>query len=239
MGGEGVREKPAASTLCLALAAALAPPLAYAAPEPHIHPASPVLSAGEHVELRATPPSFRVIGWGVQSGGGFVTREGVYYAPLILAEGSEPARVGASGYLDGQRVSAQVEIRLRAGSVPGANSCLGPAQAHFPEFGEYVPCDDVPELLEHPEPNYPASARARGIQDTIPVHALVCATGRVIFAYVPASYLSPGPGAVPIERDPKLVEAAIEAALRYVFQPCRVAGNAYATWVAIAVPFRL
>ena len=31
----------------------------------------------------------------------------------------------------------------------------------------------------------------------------------------------------------------MRAALRYVFQPCRVAGNAYATWVAFAVPFRL
>jgi hypothetical protein len=226
------------SALWIARSVQLLAATAFGAPEPHVYPANPALSAGEHVELRVAPPSFRVIGWRVESGGGFVTREGVYYAPLVVA-GAGAAQVGASGYLDGQRASAQVDVRLRQGSVPGAESCLGLLQEHFPEFDEYVRCDDLPELLERAEPNYPASARARGLEDTIPVHALVCATGRVIFAYVPASYLSPGPGAVPIERDPKLVEAAIEAALRYVFQPCHAAGNAYATWVSFAVPFRL
>jgi hypothetical protein len=78
----------------------------------------------------------------------------------------------------------------------------------------------------------------RGIEDTIHVRALICRSGRVLDAYALSSYRDTGANAQPIERDPKLVEAAVAAVRQYVFSPGIVAGQPVAVWINTAVAFR-
>jgi outer membrane biosynthesis protein TonB len=89
------------------------------------------------------------------------------------------------------------------------------------------------------EPEYPRSAFARGIEDTIPIRVLVCRSGRVLDAWALPSFRGfPTPDAEPIEYDPKLVEAALAAVRQYVFSPGIVGGNAVAVHVETQVAFR-
>jgi hypothetical protein len=149
--------------------------------------------------------------------------------------------VGASISGSDWRTSATTTIELSPGVVPGADDCLGPGQSFSPTEGDivpsHVPVDELPALIQRTDPDYPRSAFARGIEDTIPVIVLVCRSGLVLDAYVPQGFLSLHPE-VPIERDPKLVRAAIAAARQFVFRPARVAGEPVATWVGVSVPFR-
>ena len=69
------------------------------------------------------------------------------------------------------------------------------------------------------------------------VLVLVCRTGRVVDAYVPPSYLARG-DEQPIERDPKLVEAALAAVRQYIFKPAMAGGQPFAAWVTVPVAFR-
>ncbi|MEO5618063.1 MAG: hypothetical protein ABIS67_09845, partial [Candidatus Eisenbacteria bacterium] len=89
----------------------------------------------------------------------------------------------ASGF----RASATTEIELVPGSVAGTEDCLGPGQSYSTVTAgilpEYTPVDELIQLIHHVEPEYPRSASARGIEDTIPVRALVCRTGRVLDAH--------------------------------------------------------
>jgi len=89
----------------------------------------------------------------------------------------------------------------------------------------------MPSLIRVVPPEYPASALARGIENTIPVHGLVCRSGTVLDAYVPPSFLDTRDP--PIERDPKLVEAALTAVRQYVFSRGEGAG-----WYSLSVVFR-
>ena len=98
--------------------------------------------------------------------------------------------------------------------------------------------DELPQLIARVEPEYPRSALARGVEDTISITALVCRSGRVLDAYALPSYLGTGANAQPIEHDPKLVEAAVAAVRQYVFIPGKVGGQAVALWVSTAVAFR-
>jgi hypothetical protein len=93
---------------------------------------------------------------------------------------------------------------------------------------------NCPRSLHVVPPEYPRSAAARSIEDTVLVMALVCRTGHVLDAYAPPSYINPG-DLQPIERDPKLVEAAIAAVRQYVIKPARKDGQTIAVWLAIPV----
>lgn len=124
------------------------------------------------------------------------------------------------------QVFATGELRLAAGSFPGADSCAGPDQAGIPDGYFYV--DELPVAVTTAAPEYPASARARGITGGL-VNALVCRSGRVI-----DTYASWPVGSIP---DRALEEAATDAALRWVFRPARVAGQPVAAWVAIPFHF--
>jgi hypothetical protein len=133
-----------------------------------------------------------------------------------------------------------VTIELAPGTAPGAEDCLGPGQSFTSTHGDFdsehgLP-DELPQLVQRAAPEYPRSALARGVEDTITVIALVCRSGRVLDAYVPPGFVSLHPE-VPIERDPKLVQAAIAAAMQFGFRPARVAGEPIATWVGVSVPF--
>ena len=194
-----------------------------------------VLGAGESVELKLVPPApvgARITG---------VSPDGIYRAPYVIHPGAPPVQVSLGFSHAGVRVSATTEIELIPGSVPGAEDCLGPGQSFSTRVAgiepDYLPVDELPELIQRVEPEYPRSAFVRGIEDTIPIRALVCRSGRVLDAYLVPSFVDRG-DTQPIERDPKLVEAAIAAVRQYVFKPGLVSGQAVALWVGTPVAFR-
>jgi hypothetical protein len=228
----------------LLVTALLHPSIALADPKNgapyHIVVPNRALAAGEHIQLKLEPKppeGVRVL-WSVAGAGkGLVSA--VYRAPYVIPVGTPPVRLGA--LLSGLRIGASTEIELIPGSVPEALDCLGPGQSFSTIIGDIEPqytyADELPELIHKVEPEYPPSAFARGIEDTIPVAVLVCRSGRVLDAYVPLTFTHPG-DAEPIERDPKLVDAALAAVRQYVFKPALVAGQPIATWVHTNVSFR-
>ena len=202
-----------------------------------------VLAAGEFVELRLVPPAPKGVrvNYGMMIGAmGFGFVDDRYHAPYVIASGTPPVTVFASFSAPGFRTSVTAEIELLPGMVPGAEDCLGPGQAFSTQFGEiepaHIPLDDLPQLLHHPEPEYPRSAWVRGVEDTIHIRALVCRSGRVLDAFALPSYRDIRDE--PIERDPKLVEAAVAAVRQYVFKPGLLAGQPVALWINTAVAFR-
>jgi hypothetical protein len=167
---------------------------------------------------------------------------GIYRAPYIIPVGTPPARVSACFSGPAFRAGATTEIELLPGSVPGAADCLGPGQSFSTVLGTIEPgytyADTLPDLIHRVDPEYPRSTFARGIEDTLPVLVLVCRNGLVLDAYVPPSYLVGTRDEQPIERDPKLVEAALAAARQYIFKPAMAAGQPIAVWIHVPVAFR-
>lgn len=210
----------------------------------HVVLSKRALAAGETVEYNLVPPPpegvRRVFGLANATGSTFV-RDGIYRAPYVIPPGTPPAQVSAGFTLGGTRVTATAEVELLPGSVPGAEDCLGPGQSFSTVTAgiepDYTYLDELPELIHRVEPEYPRSVFVRGIEDTIPMKALVCRSGRVLDAFALPTFANLG-DLQPIERDPKLVEAAIAAVRQYVFKPGLAAGQAYAVWVGVPVAFR-
>ena len=236
-------------TLCLSLSPFLDVPGAAAAPPAesgayHVVLSKRAAAAGETVEFKLVPPppdGVRLTFQISSRPGGSVVPAGIYRAPYVIPPGTPPVQVGAGFTGGGIRVAATAEIELLPGSVPGAEDCLGPGQSFSTVTAdiepEYTYLDELPELIHRVEPEYPRSAFVRGVEDTIPMKALLCRSGRVLDAFAIPSYVNIG-DLQPIERDPKLVEAAITAVRQYVFKPALAAGQAYAVWVGLSVPFR-
>lgn len=210
----------------------------------HIVLARRAVGAGEQVELKLVPPApldVRV-NWPVASGGSGVRfYSTVYRAPYVIPVGTPPAKVSVGVSGPGWKTIVSTEIELLPGSVAGAEGCLGPGQSFSTTAGTIVPdytyADELPRLIHAVPPEYPKSDWARAIEDTIPIHALLCRTGHVLDAYALPSYVNVG-DRQPIPHDPKLVEAAITAVRQYVFTPAKVSGQAIATWIDIPVAFR-
>ena len=202
------------------------------------------LRAGEHVELRLEPPppSGARVTWWVSSGTeliGLLTD--TYRAPFVVPAGAPPARVSVAISGSGVRATASTEIELTTSSVPGAADCLGPGQSFSKVVGDIEPgftydLDGLPELTRRVDPEYPMSAFARGVEDTIGVRAFVCRDGHVLDAHVLQSYLVPG--GEPILRDPQLVDAALAAVRQYTFKPATKGGQPIAFWIHLPVVFR-
>ena len=214
-----------------------APPDAY-----HIVLSRSAVGPGEHVEMRLVPPlppGVRVR-WPVATGKSQRVCSANYRAPYVIPVGATPVRVAVSISGPDWRTIVSTEISLLPGSVPGAEDCLGPDQSFSPTEGtivqDPVPADGLPQVIHAVAPEYPRSSLARGVEDRIPVRALLCRTGRVLDAYVPYSYVEPG-DQQPIEHDPKLVEAALAAVRQYVFSPATQAGQPIAVWIGTVVVF--
>jgi TonB family protein len=213
----------------LAVLAASIAAVAVAKPLRIVAPGAPI-APGERLQLGAAPPagaSEREF-WTIVSGPGMVTRTGSYKAPYIVPAGGALAVVRLTRGPKETPITTTAELRLKAGSFSGADSCAGPDQERLPERGEYVPVDRLPDPVSTVLAEYPASARARGIVVSVVVSALVCRSGRVLDAEVAWPH-----GTNP---DRELEKAAVAAALRYEFTPPTSGGQPIAVWVAI--PFR-
>jgi TonB family protein len=195
-----------------------------------VTPGGPI-APGEVVTLKVEPPALpseRQF-WEIVSGPGkLMGRDGKFKAPYIVAAGGAITVVRVARGPRDASSSATAELRIREGSFPGAESCAGSDQGHIPEPGDYVYVEELPEAITIVHAEYPPSARSRGIVGTPLVNALVCSSGRVIDGYV-----SWGDASTP---DASLEEAAMAAAMQYVFKPALAGGKPVAVWVAI--PFR-
>ena len=230
----------------LLLALTAASPTLSAPPESanyHLVLSRRVVGAGEHVEVKLVPPAPRdarvrlAVTYGNVSAG--LPETGVYVAPYLIPVGAPRVQISASVTGPDFRTAVSTLVELGPGSVPGAEDCLGPGQEFSLVMGDFEPkysfLDELPELVHRVAPDYPRSAMARGIEDTLLVLALVCRNGRVLDAHTTLSSLVPGGD--PIEPDPKLVEAALAAVRQYVFKPGLVSGQPVACWVATPVAF--
>jgi TonB family protein len=95
----------------------------------------------------------------------------------------------------------------------------------LPEFGIYVPVDELPNPVTQVKPVYPELAREAGVEGFVIVHALIGRDGHVLRVQAD-SKLS----------NPLFNDAALDAARRWVFTPALANGHAVAVWLAI--PFR-
>ncbi len=204
----------------------------------HIVAAKRAVAPGEHVELRLapTPPQATRVGWFFVSGPSRHEFYGAEYrAPYVIPPGAPPVEVGVGLSNPERRTLVTAALELTPGVAPGAEDCLGSDQLFSQTYGDiagHAELHDLPHLIHAAPPVYPASAFARGLEDTIVVHALVCRSGRILDAYVPLVFLDPG-DRQPLERDPKLMEAALAAVRQYTFSTGNAAG-----WFSLAVVFR-
>ncbi len=198
--------------------------------------------AGERIQLRVSPPpppGVRV-NWWIRSGAaGIGFLGGVYRAPLVIPAGTPPVRVSVT-FWPGPRIDASTEIELLPGSVAGAEECLGPGQSFSTVTADLatgdVQLDVLPQLLQGAEPDYPARDRARGIEDTLAIGALVCRSGRVLDAVLRPRFRDRR-DPEPVPSDPQMAQAALDAVRRYVFSPGMSAGQPVAVWVENVVIF--
>ena len=130
-------------------------------------------------------------------------------APLPGAAGSRPAFTTSEA---------------ADGTAPAAPA--GPAVAALPSGG--VTQRAIPRGGYQYRPNYPSSARNRGIQGTTLLGVLVADDGRVAEVVVKQS-----------AGHPDLDQAAADAVRRWRFEPARRGSEAVAMWVLLPVEFRL
>jgi hypothetical protein len=121
----------------------------------------------------------------------------------------------------------ETTVRLKPGSFPGADSCLGPGQS-YEEDGIDVSFDELPEVLRRVSAQAPPGHVKKG-EARLVVRTLVCRTGRVLDGWA-VWPLGVNPDAV-------LERAAVAAALQWTFQPGRRSGIPMATFVDIPFVF--
>lgn len=194
-----------------------------------VSPGGPI-GPGGHVRLQTMPPANGVEErWQILRGPGTLGPHGLYSAPYAIWKSDGDVTVRVIRGPKGSTITAQTDLTLQLGAFPGAQECRGSEQTALPLPGEFVFVDQLPETISKPPPQYPADARARGLEGSLIVNALVCRSGNVLDAYVtwPA-----GAAAAP-----SLERAALSAVRQWTFRPAQAGGNPVAVWVA--VPLRL
>lgn len=222
--------------------AAAAPPVSQA--HYHIVVSRQTLGAGEHADLKLEPPvpaGVRVHWESPVDAGGSNSATATYRAPFVIAPSAPPVTITVSIGDKRDGSSASTVIALNESQAQGSEECLGPGQSFSTTSADIVPhytfADDLPEAIRRVDPEYAKSARSRGATQTIMVNALVCRSGEVLDAYPADSFTNPG-DSQPIEHDPKLVAAAVDAVRRYVFKPAVASGHPIAVWVVVPVKFK-
>jgi len=207
----------ALSTLTACESSLTGPPGAF---EP-IAPAQVRVPLGKTVQFASRAPGL-VARWWVREGPGYgiVSETGLYRAPFIRPTGPT-ATVSAS--LRAGEASASVTFEPWG---PDSSDCCGPGQDHLPALGDYVYVHELPVALVRVPPVYPQAAIEAGVEGTVLVQALLCATGQVIDVRVQKSI-------------PMLDAAAVDAVGQWLFSPALFAGEPLAVWMAIPVKFVL
>jgi TonB family protein len=186
-----------------------------------VMPAGVLVRLGKAVQFQSTTPG-PVERWWVREGPGYgiVSETGLYRAPFIRPTG--PTATVVASKPTGE-ASALVSF---SSSDPDTIDCCGPGQDHLPALGDYVYVDDLPVALVRVAPMYPQAAIDAGVEGTVLVHALLCATGQVIEVRVQSSI-------------PLLDAAAVDAVGQWQFSPAKFGGAPVAVWVYVPVKFEL
>ena len=191
--------------------------------------------AGDHVEIRVLPeppPGVQQAILVTTADGRTTSLVGPYRAPYVIEEGAAPVEITAVLSGENWRREVKTTLELAPSRLIGTGDCLGPDQQFLPEYGDITgsagDLSDMPQVLRVARPALPAASRFEG---TVVVQALVCRSGLVLDAVVPP-ILRDSRGAL-IERDARIVEAAIAAARSTVFGRGKAA-----SWQAIPVSFR-
>ena len=194
---------------------------------------------GMVVRLRPVPPADVEVRWRGGSRIPSTRGETWYQAPYVVTPERASARIVAILARGKNQVEVETTIALEPGAVPGTEECLGPGQSFSPDGPDilppYTPFDEFPRIVQRAEPRVPPGHEPRDGDVTITLHVLLCRTGRVLDAWAPAIHGQPG--GIPREQDPRLVAAAIEAALQYEFEPARAAGEPIAVWMVLPLRF--
>lgn len=186
-----------------------------------VSPPNARVQLGKTVQFSSIFPD-RLTHWWVAEGpgAGVVSETGFYRAPFIRPPDST-ATVRASFY----DTEGSAEVTFEPGG-PDSSDCCGPGQARLPAMGDYVYVETLPEALVRVPPTYPQEAIDAGVQGTVLLQALVCASGQLIDVRVQQSV-------------PLLDAAAVDAVRQWFFLPATNAGQPLAVWVAIPIRFTL
>jgi TonB family protein len=116
---------------------------------------------------------------------------------------------------------------IRAACPPAGEPGAAPSEPedHL-RFGEFVYVEELPEAIRKAAPAYPDEARAKRLEGTVVVQALVGKDGKILDTKVVRSV-------------PALDAAAIEAVRQWTFKPALAKGLPVEVWVAIPVKFSL
>jgi TonB family protein len=104
--------------------------------------------------------------------------------------------------------------------------CTKSAHAPFPEYGTEVPFIGPPTPTRRVAPEYPEAARAKGVQGTVKLAALVCEHGRVVATKV-------------IESIPELDVAATDCVRQWDFSPASLRRDRVAAWTVVPIKFSI
>lgn len=186
-----------------------------------VSPAYVRVRLGKTVQFESVFPD-RLTHWWVSEGpgAGVISEQGLYRAPFIRPPDST-ATVRASYY----QAEGSARVTFEPGG-PDSSDCCGPGQARLPALGDYVYVETLPEALVRVPPTYPQDAIEAGVQGTVLLQALVCASGQLIDVRVQQSI-------------PLLDAAAVDAVRQWYFRPATNAGEPLAVWIVVPVRFTL
>ena len=190
-----------------------------AGPVVTVSPSNVHLGLGKHQRFLAFVAGVNVV-WSLPGGvdGGFISRSGMYYAPLRLPA-VPTVRVTATDGLS----NAEATVQLTPHPADPAD-CFAEGQPTDP--GGFVFVEELPEAIVKVIPSYPGLAREAGVQGTVMVSAHVCACGEVEDTRILASI-------------PMLDSAAAGAVRQWIFKPGLSAGEPVAVWVSVPFKFSL
>jgi TonB family protein len=146
-----------------------------------------------------------------------------YRAPQVVLESDHDLTVNAK--LQMGDVTETVDVKAEGPAKPAAPETLEKQKAMRIRIGGNV---EAAKLVTKVQPIYPASAKERGAQGSVLLHAIVSKDGRPLSMQVLNSQI-----------DPELARAAVEAVSQWRYQPTLLNGEPVEIDTTIAVNFTL
>lgn len=122
-------------------------------------------------------------------------------------------------------VSPAVPVTTQKSAPPAESS----AKARPSKIYEVSEVDKKPDIVRQTAPDYPRSARQKGLEDIIVLRILLSDTGAVLETKVLRA----------ARVDPQFEKSAEDAVRRWQFSPATKGGRAVSVWYNVAVPFQL
>lgn len=126
------------------------------------------------------------------------------------------------------RVTIKAMLMFLLVSLYAMGSWAGEAES-LPAIDEFIPVEQMPEMIESVQPVYPEKAKEAGVECVLYVQALVDKDGKVRKATITKC-------TVP---DQGFEESAIKAALKSKYKPAMNKDKPVAVWVTYKVNFSL